>query len=139
MWWLMRELRDWWTGIRDPESRAFDQEYGVETVWFDLFNYEPSLPSVVRASLDALDIPFSDYTFVDLGSGKGRALFLAAERPFARVVGIEHRSALHRQAHHNLARLEGRVNAPIELILGDAATVPLPDGCLLYTSDAADE
>jgi SAM-dependent methyltransferase len=131
MRWLLRELRDWWVGVRDVESRAFDREYGVETLWFDLFNYEPSVPSVVRASLDALDVSPSDYTFVDLGSGKGRVVFLAAEHDFHEVVGIEHRAALHHRASENLAHLAPRLKAPIELIHGDAAQVPLPDGPLV--------
>ena len=35
----------------------------------------------------SLEIDFSQFTFIDIGSGKGRALLLAAEYPFRRVVG----------------------------------------------------
>lgn len=128
---MIREVRDWWSGVREPESRAFDEAYGVETVWFDLFNYEPSLPSVVSATLDALDVPPQEYTFVDLGSGKGRVLLLASQRPFAEVVGVELRGVLHRRAGQNLAQFAPHAIAPVRLVHGDASKVPLPEGPLV--------
>ncbi|TNE91907.1 MAG: class I SAM-dependent methyltransferase [Deltaproteobacteria bacterium] len=131
MRWVFRELRDWWRGQREPESRAFDAQYGTRTVWFDLFNYEPSLPSVIEASLDALDIDVEDYTFVDLGSGKGRVVLLAAMRPFHEVVGIEYRERLHGLALDNLASFRGDLAAPVRFECADAARARLPDGPLV--------
>jgi tRNA G46 methylase TrmB len=32
---------------------------------------------------------YSQYTFIDVGSGKGRVLFVAAEYPFRKVIGVE--------------------------------------------------
>jgi SAM-dependent methyltransferase len=42
------------------------------------------------------------YTFVDVGAGKGRALLLAAEIPFRKVVGIELNEDLARIAQRNV-------------------------------------
>lgn len=127
------ELLWWWQGQRDPESRAFDAAWGTETRRFDLGNYEPSLPGVVDEVLDALDVDPRAYTFVDLGSGKGRAVMLASRRPFRRVVGVERGRALHRRAQANLATFRARDGArcPVELVQADAATCPLPDGPLV--------
>jgi SAM-dependent methyltransferase len=44
----------------------------------------------------------SGYTFVDMGSGKGRMLLLAAELPFRRIVGVEFASDLCALARKNV-------------------------------------
>src|SRR5271170_3581526 len=33
--------------------------------------------------------PIHDYTFIDFGAGKGRAMLVASELPFRKVIGIE--------------------------------------------------
>ena len=50
------------------------------------------------------DIAFEDYTFVDFGSGKGRALLRASEYPFKRILGLEFSPELHRTAEENIRR-----------------------------------
>jgi hypothetical protein len=44
------------------------------------------------------------FAFVDLGSGKGRALLVASELPFAKIIGVELSRELHRIAEQNLGR-----------------------------------
>lgn len=51
--------------------------------------------SVLRQILDRLPLDFEEYTFIDLGSGKGRALLIASEYPFRAVVGVELSPKLH--------------------------------------------
>ena len=53
----------------------------------------------------SLDVEHKDFTFIDLGSGKGRALVLALSYPFRRVVGVEFALELHRVAEANLISL----------------------------------
>ncbi|MEQ1502502.1 MAG: class I SAM-dependent methyltransferase [Myxococcota bacterium] len=115
---------------RDPDGVAFDRRWGTETRWFDLGNYEPTPVSVVEAALAAVPIAPATATFVDLGSGKGRVVLLASRRPFQRVVGIERRPRLHAAATRNLAAFTARGGpiAPVELVCGDAAALPVPDG-----------
>ena len=48
------------------------------------------------------------YTFIDLGSGMGRAVFVASEFPFRRIVGVEITPELHAIAARNLRRYRGR-------------------------------
>lgn len=49
--------------------------------------------------------PVEKTAFVDVGAGKGRAMLLAAEMPFRRVVGIELHPALAATARRNVERL----------------------------------
>jgi SAM-dependent methyltransferase len=127
------ELADWFARQRDEESRAFDATWGTETTRFDLGNYEPTLPSVFASAMDALDVAPEDWSFVDLGSGKGRAVLLASQRPFKRAIGIEWREALHRVAEANLVAFTERGGPVCEVFFfrGDATTHPLPEGPLV--------
>jgi hypothetical protein len=52
--------------------------------------------------LSCLDIACEEYTFIDYGSGKGRALLLASEYPFKRIIGLEFSPDLHRAAETNI-------------------------------------
>jgi SAM-dependent methyltransferase len=70
-----------------------------------------------RASLD-----WTHFTFIDLGSGKGRAVLLASQYPFARVLGVELTPQLHATAAVNLARFPGATH--VECIQADAAEFP---------------
>jgi SAM-dependent methyltransferase len=94
--------------------------------------YAGSQPSVIRRALDALP-PLSGATFIDFGCGKGRPLLVAAERPFREVVGIDLSSELAAIARSNAAIMETRLpgRAPIRVVVGDAASYPLPSGDLV--------
>jgi predicted RNA methylase len=50
-----------------------------------------------------LKIDYEKFVFVDLGSGKGKALLLASDFPFRRIVGIEFARELHDAALRNVA------------------------------------
>jgi hypothetical protein len=59
-------------------------------------------PRDFRELLAAIPVPHERYMFVDYGSGKGRALLLAAEWPFKAVIGLEFAPVLHRIAETNI-------------------------------------
>jgi hypothetical protein len=100
----------------------FDREYGVDTDgkfdgwtylsdldipssnWIDGNDYAAIEPIRFKRVLAGFDIAFEDYTFVDFGSGKGRALLLASEFPFKRILGLEFSPELHRAAEENILR-----------------------------------
>jgi len=129
--WPFDELVHKWRGEHDPENVAFDVKHGTSTSRFDWFgNYEPTHAAVVDEVLDALDLDWPRWTFVDLGSGKGRAVLIAAQRPFRRVVGIERSAGHHSTAHANVATF-GPTAAPIALVHADVMEQPLPDGPLV--------
>jgi hypothetical protein len=71
----------------------------------DFFPYLPTRPSKVRKILRDLPIhTYREYSFIDLGSGKGRVLLVAAERTFHLIQGVEYDAALHQQAEQNIRR-----------------------------------
>ncbi len=66
--------------------------------------YFPTEPWLFAEMMHALPIEFRRFTFVDLGSGKGRTLLMAAEYGFQSIVGVEFMPALHRVAEDNIRR-----------------------------------
>jgi SAM-dependent methyltransferase len=143
------ELR-YWFGDR---LRAFGEL--LEDLWFDLSRnvqtsqnvsrelagtgterfgdsegYEPARPRHIRRAL--LDISAKDvtgYSYIDLGSGKGRTLFVAAEFPFHDVTGVELSPTLHRRAFENVHRFRWRRRrcGPIVAVQADAKEFAFPD------------
>jgi SAM-dependent methyltransferase len=95
--------------------------------------YQPCDPDLFRNTVGSLGIDYSAFTFVDVGSGKGRALLLAAEYPFRRIVGVEWMPELHRIAQENVRKFESRGEArvPIEPICMDARQFQFPPGPLV--------
>lgn len=98
--------------------------------------YLPSLGCDLDAMLDALAWPESRIratSFVDIGSGKGRAVFLAAMRPFREVIGVELSPILHAVAerNHAIMRASGALHAPVQLALADATAFDVPRGPLI--------
>ena len=110
--------------LRDstPEQRRrrygdveYDWEHRVDTTsatvgWRDRLlgvlhsPYQPTEPSLFHEMLAAAPIQFDEFTFIDLGSGKGRTLMMASDYPFRRIVGVELIPQLHRIAQDNLRR-----------------------------------
>lgn len=90
--------------------------------------YEPVSEFYFRRMLATVPIPSDTYAFVDLGSGKGRPLLLAAEYPFRRLIGIEFSPELHRIAVENVERFRARTGSSqsFELHVGDAASFDFP-------------
>src|SRR6185436_7767539 len=73
----------------------------------DSIQYEGIVPKTLRKIIAALG-PVDGYTFVDLGSGMGRAVLVASEFPFRRIVGVEIAAELHAIAGRNVRRYRGR-------------------------------
>ena len=96
--------------------------------------YQPARPRHIRQALRQLPAAdLSEFTFVDLGSGKGRTLFVAAEFPFARIIGVEFSMLLHEQALRNVGTFRTR-RASCRTILplhGNAKQFIFPDGKLV--------
>lgn len=112
------------TGGRIPLDRLdIDSPNVAEGV-----QYEPVSEFYLRRMLGAVRIPPDTYTFVDLGSGKGRALLIAAEYPFKRLIGIDFSPELHEIARENVARFRARTGSAqtFELHVGDAVGFEFP-------------
>jgi SAM-dependent methyltransferase len=136
----IRAGEDWWF---DSTRHVRTAGNGVAPIASEIVGelrdgciYAPVRAANARAALR--DLPISDcskYTFIDLGSGKGRMLFVAAEFAFRRVVGVEFSSELHRLAQENLKSYchRGRRCGDIKAVLADAAEFEFPgDQLVLY-------
>jgi SAM-dependent methyltransferase len=97
------------------------------------YGYEGVQPAIFRAMVKAAAIAPGEFDCVDFGSGKGRALVLAAECGFRRVIGVELAPQLHAIACRNIAAFRGLrpLAPPIDLHCGDAAELPLPAGDMM--------
>lgn len=96
-------------------------------------------PSVFHALLNrwgrTCPAPLDQTTFVDIGAGMGRAVLLASELPFRRVLGVELHPTLVRIARRNLAawRKAGRARCPAHIIVQDAVDFDFPSGtCVAF-------
>jgi len=117
----------------------YDWEYRVDTTgatvsWrtrlMGLLNspYQPIEPELFREMMNSLKIDFPQFTFIDIGSGKGRALLLASEYPFGRILGLEILPELNEVAIENIREFAGREKKipKIQAICADATKFEFP-------------
>lgn len=134
----------------------FDLKYGTDTSGYlgpeELLNGRPSdahnygysaiAPSVFyeacrrwHETLPTVSGRTEAYSLIDVGAGKGRALLLASELPFRRIVGVELSEDLMRVAQKNVARWKqaGRVRtkAKVRVLQADVLKFRWPRGPLL--------
>lgn len=113
-----REYRRTKTIFAPRKPDPFDLTHGVETSqrihqsdlktdsenWVYAVGYWPTPPELLREALSALPIRQDGFTFIDLGSGKGRVLMMASDYPFAQIIGVEFAPSLHQIAVENIRR-----------------------------------
>jgi ribosomal protein S18 acetylase RimI-like enzyme len=80
--------------LSDLDVRSPNYAHGVR--------YQATPVALFSEMLDSIDFNPEEYVFIDFGSGKGRALLLASERPFKRIIGVEFAPELHRVAQQNI-------------------------------------
>ena len=104
----VRAFEDWWFDTtRRVQTAGTERRPRTDIAGEgrDSNVYGPVRVANARAALRDLPIKdLSGYRFIDMGSGKGRMLFVAAEFPFRGVVGVEFSKTLHEEALANLAR-----------------------------------
>lgn len=127
---------------------AFDRRFGVDTSGFieqpvpgvgsGIASrgrpYDGSNPSHFNRIIRGLNLRYQGFSFIDFGSGKGRALLLAAGFPFRSITGVEWSDELHQTAARNIETYRGpRICTDVRSHCMDAAEFPIPQGkCLLY-------
>jgi hypothetical protein len=108
--------------VGEARCRIFDWRHGIRTCGnaqlADLtlvgnnaehaVHYHPAHPKFLYEVFSSLKIDYPSYTFVDLGSGKGRALLVASEFPFAEILGVEIAAELHEVASRNIRRYRSK-------------------------------
>jgi SAM-dependent methyltransferase len=146
-------MRELWGFVRDSAPARRRSRYGdMEYDWEQRVNttagtvdwrtrllgglhspYQPTEPALFHEMMGALPIDFREFTFIDIGSGKGRALLLASEYPFRRVVGIELIAELHRAAEENIRAYHSATQQcrQIESVMVDAREFEFPEASLV--------
>ena len=99
-----------------PDDK-FDKMYNVETAlivqageletksknWKYTSAYKPIYSSFsLSVLLLSFQIDLSEYIFIDLGSGKGRAILMASMMPFKKIIGVEFSGILNDIAKSNV-------------------------------------
>jgi hypothetical protein len=87
-------------------------------------------PALLLHLINTLDIDHKRFTFLDLGSGKGRALLVASHFPFRRILGVELSLQLSTIAAANIASFSPAWQQcrHIETYTGDATAIDYPTG-----------
>ncbi|HAM50457.1 MAG TPA: hypothetical protein DCP92_07070 [Nitrospiraceae bacterium] len=133
-------------------ERAFDMKYGTDTSGAILIEdlaieskniressgYHPTSIKLFKQIMNLLTINFSEFEFIDFGSGKGRVLLLASQYGFNKINGVEFSPVLHLIATKNITIYERYTGKPgkIESICMDAAEFPIPNAplvCFFYS------
>jgi len=135
--------------LHREKDLEFDIKYGVDTsgiipqseLGIDSSNqifgvrYEPISNIDFRQLLEDFSLRYEEYVFIDLGSGKGRAILLASSLPFKKIIGVEYSDELNSIAKNNIHLYSGeRKCMDIELICMDAAKFVFPkdDSLVLF-------
>jgi SAM-dependent methyltransferase len=107
-----------WFAYSAARDKSFDARFGTDTAGSvaarelgiadtaleaQAILYLPSPPRVTRWMLRHAGIDHSEFSFIDLGCGKGRVLLIASEFDFQRAVGVEISAKLCEIARRNLA------------------------------------
>jgi hypothetical protein len=130
--------------INRPFDQSLDRVYNVESAGTEepkfltaeealkahAKGYEPTTKEQIEALLGMLPrLDLTDFIFVDFGSGKGRALFVAAEHPFRQIIGVEYSRELHETAMRNIHtyRNPSQKCFNITPVRADATTFSVPE------------
>jgi hypothetical protein len=128
--------------VSQERKSAFDRRFGVHTegrtrlsaLSIDSPNrvyglwYEGTPASLFYKAISHLSIDHSEFVFIDLGSGKGKAMLLASELPFKSILGLEFAPELHAIAEQNVREYRDPAQkcTDIKCIRADFTTFPLP-------------
>ena len=140
---IWQKKNDEWLAHKERVDRFFDSKFNIDTRGItqlsgleitgthrpDGIAHIASDPDEFSRALASVHIEHKDFVFVDLGSGKGRALLLALSFPFRRIVGVEFALEFHLIAQTNLLRFAAATNinvGRVTLIRDDATEFELP-------------
>jgi SAM-dependent methyltransferase len=118
---LPQPVLEWQIRRLKLAHQRFDRKYQIDTCMpVALADLETTAPgakfanryqgtpvAVLHRILRRLKVDRQRFTFIDLGSGKGRVLLIAAQYPFKSVVGVEFSKTLHDIALKNIQKVVG--------------------------------
>jgi SAM-dependent methyltransferase len=141
---ILRKIRPEpeWQRRKRRVDEIFDSEQGVDTggitqlkgvapkteTWRDGFPHIAVDPTEFGAAVEALDLDLARFVFIDIGSGKGRALLLALDYPFQKIIGVEFAGPLVATARANVEKVgTERDVSRIEIVHVDAVEYEMPN------------
>jgi predicted RNA methylase len=121
-------------------SKRFDRARGVDTAGSLQLEYLTiESPNAVHGTeavstsaksfdwmLKNIPRPLSDYTFIDIGCGKGRTLILSRNYGFHRAIGVEFALELVETAQRNLVTINQVFPGGVSVVHKDAAQYEFP-------------
>lgn len=144
--WLTPARRRARAAAREKDLQ-FDRQWGVDTSgclvpeesevvgssWIHGSRYQGVDAEMLEQTLSELSIDCKEFTFIDYGSGKGRAVLIASRLPFQKVIGVEYSEPLNEVARRNVEifRKSHTALAPIDVVWADALEYPVPEGPLV--------
>ncbi len=143
--------------LRKKQTNQFDLKYGTDTDGIikpealdipdermkHAVRYQTALVEVFMDILNGLTISYEQYLFIDLGSGKGRALLLASKFPFKEIIGVELSESLHNIANQNINIYKDKLQQcdNIRSICSDVTNYKIPsnENIIFYLFNPFDE
>lgn len=112
----------------------YELGYGKSGLYSHNNSYGPVQTDVIDFLFKKLQLDYKEFEFIDLGSGKGRALFKASDYPFRQITGVEFSSLLNDVAQKNINNFRSNSQKCFNLraICADAAAYPVPDENILF-------
>ncbi|MGH8065697.1 MAG: class I SAM-dependent methyltransferase [Candidatus Entotheonellia bacterium] len=137
-------------------NRRFDRIYGVKTgglveaqdldvpvhIRRHVTRYQASKIKVLRHILRQIPTTYNEFTFIDFGCGKGRALLIATAHGFKRIIGIEISPNLHKIGQENIQKYRTKtgMGSNIELHCMNVTEFALPaEPALFYFYNPFDQ
>lgn len=120
--------------LENLEIASPNKAYGVY--------YEGTNAYIFQKMISHVELEPSQVTFVDFGSGKGKAMFMAAERGFRKVIGVEFSIELVEICRKNLEvfKAKSKSKTEFEILHMDASEYEIPaDANLLFFSNPFNE
>jgi SAM-dependent methyltransferase len=132
---------EWWFDRRfavDTRGEVYLPELRTDPKYEHALHYGTCACFFVRRALKFLPVDHRDFTFVDFGCGKGKALLIASDWPFREIIGVELSPALVGVAERNIATYRGKKKGcrSFRLVCADARDYEIPPGsAVLYFFD----
>lgn len=134
----------------------FDMKYKIDTINTEQLDnlsidspnkkdgiyYEGTNAYIFQKMISLVKLEPSQSVFVDFGSGKGKAMFMAAERGFRKVIGVEFSIELVEICRKNLEvfKAKSKSKTEFEILHMDASEYEIPaDANLMFFSNPFNE
>ena len=131
---LRQQTYDWYHNVETwPPIAADKLQVDSESRKHGL-HYDPESPSRFRRIMRSMPVRLDQFTFVDLGCGKARAILLASMYPFRKIIGVEYSAQLAAIAEQNLTTYRPQNEqkcSDLSVLCMDAAQYKLPAGPLV--------